>query len=167
MNTRTATTVAITASLAVLLSGCAGAAAGTREASELGLARGHVVEMEDRPLTPRQQSIDLPVKARAWSREAMREFHGQQPTDLSSGTAWSAEARRELKGSAPLTVEQPFTAEVWRELKGAAPDAFAQPFSAEVWRELKGTAPDAVAQPFSAEVWRELKGSTGVSAGGR
>ena len=120
MNTRTATTVAITASLAVLLSGCAGAVAGPRDASELGLARGHVVEMEGRLLTPLEQSIGHPVEARAWSREAMREFHGQQSTEPTSGTVWSSEARRELKGTAPLTVEHPFSAEVWRELKGSA-----------------------------------------------
>ena len=99
MNIRTATTVAITVALGVLLSGCAGAAAGTREASELGLARGHVVNLEDRAVTSPQQSVDRAVEARAWTSEALREFHGQQAAELTSGTVWTSEARRELKGS--------------------------------------------------------------------
>lgn len=160
MNIRTATTVATTALLAALLSSCAEAAAGTPGVTELGLARGHVVEFEDRPFAPSRQSFVSPAEARAWSSGAMREFHAQRPSERTSGTPWTSEVRRELTGSAPHPVEQSFTAEVLRELKGSGPRPVEQPFTAEARRELKGSEPRQVEQPFTAEVWRELKGST-------
>ena len=137
MNTTKAASVLVIGSLAVLLSGCAGAAAQGQvndnlkplaNAAAMGLARGHVIVKDD---------------------------FSSQP--------FSADAIRELKGSAPVTVEQPFSAEVWRELKGSAPVTVEQPFSAEAIRELKGSAPTTVEQPFSAEAIRELKGSAPVS----
>ncbi|RXZ71747.1 hypothetical protein [Agromyces albus] len=137
MNTRKAAPVLLIGSLAVLLSGCAGAAVERQvndnlkpleNAAAMGLARGHVIEKDD---------------------------FSSQP--------FSAEVIRELKGSAPTTVEQPFSAEAIRELKGSAPTTVEQPFSAEVWRELKGSAPTTVEQPFSDAARRELKGNAPVA----
>jgi len=139
MNTRTAAPLIIISSLAVLLTGCGGGAGpGGRDGAAVGLARGHVIVMDD--LSPaRDQRTSLAQQA-------------------DTARPLSADERRELKGNAPRVAVQPFSAEVWRELKGNAPSAVAEPFSAEVRRELKGNAPSAVAEPFSAEVWRELKG---------
>lgn len=160
MHTRTATVVVITASLAVLMSGCAGAAAQggqvrddlrpAAHAAAIGLARGHVIVTDD--LSPTRLTAESaaqvlrPDAARAWSAEARREFHAQQP--VQSGTveqqSFSAEVWRELKGSATVTVEQrPFSADAMRELKGSARSGTVEqrPFSAEAIRELKGSAP--------------------------
>ncbi|MDQ0577032.1 hypothetical protein [Agromyces albus] len=117
MNTRKAAPVLVIGSLAVLLSGCAGAAVESQvndnlkplaNAAAMGLARGHVIDK-----------------------------------DAFSSQPFSAEAIRELKGSAPTTVEQPFSAEAIRELKGSAPTTVEQPFSDAAKRELKGNAPVA------------------------
>lgn len=116
MYARTAATVALTASLAVLLTGCGGAAAGTSGGPALGLARGHVITMDDLARTS-QQSVDFPSTARAWSSEALREFHGSQVTDPASVTVWTTEVRRELNSARPRTAARPFSAEVMRELK--------------------------------------------------
>ena len=159
MNRKTAAPVILTASLVVLMSGCAGAAAQgglvrddlrpAANAAELGLARGHVVVRED--LTPTRVENRM---AALTAEQAVQEPRG-----------FSADARRELHAQPvqSITVEQPFSAEVWRELKGIAPAAIEQPFSAAAIRELKGSAPaDAVTQPFSAAAIRELKGSAPV-----
>lgn len=165
MNTRKAASVIIIGSLAVLMSGCAGVAAQggqvqdylgpAANAAELGLARGHVIVRDD--LSPTR------VENRRTAESAPRAVE-QGPS------AWSADARRELHAQQPVrsvAVEQPFSAEVWRELKGVAPaDTVKQPFSAEVMRELKGSAPSVTVeqQPFSAAAIRELKGSAPVAA---
>jgi hypothetical protein len=152
MNRKTAAAVVITASLAVLLSGCAGAAAQSQvndnlkplaNAAAIGLARGHVIVKDD--LSPtRSQTIAQQADApRVWSADERREFHAQQSVQS-------------------VTVEQPFSAEVWRELKGIAPATVEQPFSDAAKRELKGSAPVAVEQPFSDAAKRELKGSAPV-----
>jgi len=165
MHTKMAATVAITASLAVLMSGCAGAAAlggqvrddlrPAANAAVMGLARGHVIVRDDLSPTRIENRITAESVARAVEAESARSF--------------SADARRELHAQQPaqsVTVEQPFSAEVWRELKGIALVTAEQPFSAEAIRELKGSAPVTAEQPFSAEAIRELKGSApvGVSA---
>jgi len=91
-----------------------------------------------------QQSVGLPSEARAWSSEALREFHGQRLSEPASVTVWTSEARRELSSARPPTAaERPFSAEVMRELKGTVPRTLERPFSAEVMRELKGTSSQA------------------------
>ena len=105
MNRRKAGPVLVIGSLAVLLSGCAGAAAQGGQvqdnlsplanAAGMGLARGHVIVRED---------ISQADAARAWSAEARREFHAQQSVQPQSATAWTAEARREFHGQ-PVTAD--------------------------------------------------------------
>ena len=120
MNTRTAAPLLVISSLAVLLTGCGGGQGG-RDGAAVGLARGHVIVMDD--LSPaRDQRNSLAQQA-------------------DTARPLSADERRELKGNAPRVAVQPFSAEVWRELKADAPSAVAEPFSAEVWRELKADAP--------------------------
>ena len=136
MNRKTAAPVILTASLVVLMSGCAGAAAQGGQvgddlrpaaiAAELGLARGHVVVREG--LTPTrvtEESITQAVQqdaARAWSAEARREFHAQQSVQPQSATAWSAEARREFHAQQPAAVtSRTLSPEAIREMKAGAP----------------------------------------------
>lgn len=116
MNTRKAAPLIATASLVVLMSGCAGATAqGARviddlrpaaNAAAMGLARGHVIVQDD---------LSLGVL----SAEARRELHAQA-TQPQSDRTWSAEARRELHAQSTTTV-QPFSTAAIRELKGNAP----------------------------------------------
>jgi hypothetical protein len=142
-----AATVAITASLAVLMSGCAGAAAlggqvrddlrPAANAAAMGLARGHVIVKDDLSPTRIENRITAESVAQAVEAESARSF--------------SADARRELHSQRvqSVTVEQPFSAEAWRELKGIAPVTVEQPFSAEAIRELKGSAPVDVRDDLS------------------
>jgi hypothetical protein len=166
MHTRMAATVAITASLAVLMSGCAGAAAlggqvrddlrPAANAAVMGLARGHVIVRDDLSPTRIENRITAESVARAVEAESARSF--------------SADARRELHSQSvqSVTVEQPFSAEVWRELKGIAPDTAQQPFSAEAIRELKGSAPVGVSaadmQGERLSAYAEAQAAAGVTA---
>ena len=185
MNRRKAAPVLVIGSLAVLLSGCAGAAAQGGQvqdnlsplanAAEVGLARGHVVVRED--LTPTrvenriaalaaEQAVQEP---RGFSADALRELHAQ-PAQQQSARSYSAEARRELHAqqAQSVTVEQPFSAEVWRELKGIAPATAEQPFSAEAIRELKGSAPVGVSaadmQGTRLSAYAEAQAAASVTA---
>ncbi len=124
MKTRTAAPVLITASLVVLMSGCAGAAAQGGQVSDdlrpaanaaaVGLARGHVIVRDDISPTPhvrgarsRRERVRAGRRRRAglarqFSADARREFHAtspQQAVDVT--TAWSADARRELHAGQP------------------------------------------------------------------
>jgi hypothetical protein len=111
MNRRTTATLAITAALVVLMSGCAGAAAQGGQVhddlspiagtAELGLARGHVIVRDDLSPTRHIESLEQAVQPdaqRAWSTEARREFHGATavPQQHSSPSLWTDEARREF-----------------------------------------------------------------------
>jgi len=166
MHTKMAATVAITASLAVLMSGCAGAAAlggqvrddlrPAANAAVMGLARGHVIVRDDLSPNRIENRITAESVARAVEAESARSF--------------SAEARRELHAQPvqSVTVEQPFGAEVWRELKGIAPDTVEQPFSAEAIRELKGSAPVGVSaadmQGTRLSAYAEARAAASVTA---
>ncbi|MBT2497530.1 hypothetical protein J7E25_00290 [Agromyces sp. ISL-38] len=152
MNRKTAAAAVITASLAVLLSGCAGAAAQSQVNDDLkplansvaiGLARGRVIVKDDLSPTRPQTIAQQADASRPWSADERREFHAQSVLSV--------------------TVEQPFSAEVWRELKGTAPATVEHPFSDAAKRELKGTAPATVEHPFSDAAKRELKGSAPVA----
>jgi hypothetical protein len=167
MHTKMAATVAITASLAVLMSGCAGAAAlggqvrddlrPAANAAVMGLARGHVIVRDDLSPNRIENRITAESVARAVEAESARSF--------------SADARRELHAQQPaqsVTVEQPFSAEVWRELKGIAPVTAEQPFSAEAIRELKGSAPVGVSaadmQGTRLSAYAEARAAASVTA---
>ncbi|WP_448006570.1 hypothetical protein [Agromyces bauzanensis] len=120
MTTRIAAPVIATVSLAVLMSGCAGAAAaggGVRDdlrpaenAVAMGLARGHVIVRDDLSPTRLQnritaQSVEQTVQAEVrapWTAEARRELHSQPVT---TGTNFSADALRELKGSRTVQID--------------------------------------------------------------
>ena len=167
MHTKMAATVAITASLAVLMSGCAGAAAlggqvrddlrPAANAAVMGLARGHVIVRDDLSPNRIENRITAESVARAVEAESARSF--------------SADARRELHAQQPaqsVTVEQPFSAEVWRELKGIALVTAEQPFSAEAIRELKGSAPVGVSaadmQGTRLSAYAEAQAAASVTA---
>lgn len=166
MHTRMAATVAITASLAVLMSGCAGAAAlggqvrddlrPAANAAVMGLARGHVIVRDD--LSPTR------VENRITAESVARVIEAQSARSI------SADARRELHSQPQqsVTAEQPFSAEVWRELKGTAPVTVEQPFSAEAIRELKGSAPVGVSaadmQGTRLSAYAEAQAAAGVTA---
>ena len=108
MNTRTAAPLLIISSLAVLLTGCGGQAGqGGRDGAAVGLARGHVIVMDD--LSP--------------ARDQRNSLAQQADTARPLSAA-------ELKGNAPRVAGQPFSAEVWRELKADAPSAVASSRSA-------------------------------------
>ena len=113
MNTRTAAPLIIISSLAVLLTGCGGGAGqGGRDGAAVGLARGHVIVMDD--LSPaRDQRTSLAQQA-------------------DTARPLSADERRELKGNAPAAVAEPFSAEVWRELKGGAAPGTTSPLSTDL-----------------------------------
>jgi len=122
MHTRMAAPVLIvTASLMVLTSGCAGAAAHDAEVRDdlgpaaqsaaLSLARGHVVERGDLTVGSVvadriERAIERAAQAdaaRAQSADARRELHSQ-PEAGAAVSPFSAAAIRELKGSAPTQV---------------------------------------------------------------
>lgn len=149
MNTRKAAPVIVTASLVLLMSGCAGAAVHggqvqdylgpAANAAELGLARGQVIVRDD--LSPTR------VENRRAAESAPQAVQQQGPS------VWTAEARRELHAQT-ATVEQGFSAAAIRELKGSAPRAVEQSFTAAAIRELKGSAPidvDDDLSPLDAE----------------
>ena len=139
MNARMAAPVILTASLVVLMSGCAGAAAQggqvrddlrpAANAAAMGIARGHVIAQEE--LTPNQVVADRVERAieqaaqsdaaRAFSADARRELHSQ-PVEQAT-VQWSPDARRELHAGQPVTTtaEQSFSAAAMRELKGSPP----------------------------------------------
>ncbi|HEX6366161.1 MAG TPA: hypothetical protein VF000_08450 [Agromyces sp.] len=133
MNTRTAAPVAITVSLVVLMSGCAGAAAQggqvrddlrpAQNAAQQELVRGHVIGAD------RIERALNAAAERALNSDAQR--------------GMSAEARRELHASAPVSQAAPFSADVRRELHASAPVSETVPFSAEVRRELHAGPPAA------------------------
>lgn len=141
MNARKAAPVIAIASLVVLMSGCAGAAAqggqvpedlspAANAAAAIGLARGHVIvndslsptRVEDR-LTA--ESVAQAVKAdaqRAWSADARREFHTAAPEQALGTTMWSADARREFHAQKPDAVtSRTLSPEAIRELKAGRP----------------------------------------------
>lgn len=126
MTTRIAAPVIATVSLAVLMSGCAGAAVAgggvkdflrpAENAAAMGLARGHVIVRDDLSPTRLQNritamSVEQAVQAEVrapWTAEARRELHSQPVTSaetLTTGTGFSAAAIRELKGSGPVYVD--------------------------------------------------------------
>jgi hypothetical protein len=164
MHTRMAATVAITASLAVLMSGCAGAAAlggqvrddlrPAANAAVMGLARGHVIVRDDlSPTRLTEESISQAVQAgpadaaRAWSAEARREFHSAAPQQALGATTWSADALREFHATSP---QQALGATTWsadalREFHAQQPGTItSRKFSPEAIRELKAGAPVGV-----------------------
>lgn len=190
MKTRTAAPVLITASLVVLMSGCAGAAAQGGQvhdflspegnAAAVGLARGHVIARDD--LSPTRianrltaESVAQAVQAdgaRAMSAEARRELHAQPVIVEQGATTWSAEARRELH--AQQTVEQSrataWTDKVRRELHATSSVGVAveHPFSSEAIRELHAGAPIGVTaadmQGERLSAYAEAQAAAGVTA---
>lgn len=140
MNTPPAAAAAIAATVGLLISGGAwAAAADPNGASEIGIARGTVIR-DDLPRAASERSIRQTVENRTWTREALREFHASQTTQAAGRVGWSAEVLRELKGTgAPRAAEARFTAEVMRELKGSAPRTAERGFTADELRELKGS----------------------------
>ena len=101
MNTAPTAAAAIAATVALLISGSAGAAAAEIQgASETGIARGTVVR-DDLPRAASERSIREAVERGAWTGEALREFHASLPTQSTARVGWSAEVLRELKGSTP------------------------------------------------------------------
>ena len=148
MNTAPAAAAAIAATVGLLISGGAWAAAASdiQGASEIGIARGTV--RDDLPRAASERSIRQAVENHTWTREALREFHASQATQSAGRVGWSAEVLRELKGTAaPLPAEASFTAEVIRELKGSAPRAAQRGFTADELRELKGSTPEGGRTP--------------------
>ena len=131
MKTRTAAPVIITASLVVLMSGCAGAAVQGGQvqdflspegnAAVFGLARGHVIADQD--LANRVDSAIEQARqadaARAWSADARREFHAAAPEQSLGTTPWSADALREFHASAPVGVSA-------ADMQGARLNAYAE-----------------------------------------
>ena len=104
MNTRMTAPVVI-ASLALLLTGCAGAAVDTaQESSGKGRAGTHVT---------------TEYSTQSLSGEALREFKGTEPRVAER--SWSDAVRRELKGSEPRVAERSWSDAVRRELKGSEP----------------------------------------------
>lgn len=126
MTTRIAAPVIATVSLAVLLTGCAGAAAATggvrddlrpaENAAAMGLARGHVIVRDD--LSPErvrnritagsvEQAVRSEVRA-PWTADVFRELHSHPSTTVEAATTgrpFSAEAIRELKSGGPAGVD--------------------------------------------------------------
>ncbi len=113
MNIKTAAPVAITVSLVVLMSGCAGAAAqggsvkddlspAANAAAVLGLARGEVIVRDDLSPTRVQNRITAQQAPQAVPREfsadVRRELHSQGVAPQPARSL-SADARRELHGS--------------------------------------------------------------------
>lgn len=94
MNTKMAGSVLATASLVMLLSGCAGAA-----------TPGVVVHDDLRPAANAANSANERVaqSPREFSAEARRELHSQRAA-AATVPGFSAEAMRELKGGAPAPV---------------------------------------------------------------
>lgn len=149
MNTAPAAAAAIAATVGLLISGGAWAAAATdiHGATEIGIPRGTVIR-DDLPRPASERSIRQTVENHTWTREALREFHAPQATQSAGRVGWSAEVLRELKGTgAPLPAEARFTAEVMRELKGSAPRAAERGFTADELRELKGSTPEGGRTP--------------------
>lgn len=126
MTARFAAPVIATVSLAVLMSGCAGAAAvggGVRDdlrpaenAAAMGLARGHVIVRDGLSPTRVQnritaQSVEDAVSSEVhapWTADVPRELHSQRGTSaetFTSGTTFSADALRELKGSRTVQID--------------------------------------------------------------
>jgi len=129
MNRRTTATLAVSASLVVLMSGCAGAAAQGGQVhddlspiagvAELGLARGHVIVRDDLSPTRHIESLEQAVQPdaqRGWSAEARREFHGATAVQeqQQSTTPWTAEARREFHGATAVP-QQPASPSPWTD----------------------------------------------------
>jgi hypothetical protein len=148
MNTRTAGMFAFAASLMVLLSGCGGAAADAGGSAELGLARGRVITDELGRIAARDSTVRA-TEARAWSAEALREFHGVQTAAPTGRAGWGAEALREFHG---IQATAPVSRAGWSD---------------EIVRELKGSEPIPVPRTFTSELLRELKGSSSGTDGDR
>ena len=141
MNTAPAAAAAIAATVGLLISGSAGAAAAEIQgASEVGIAHGTVVR-DDLPRAASERSIREAVERGAWTRDALREFHASLPTQSAGRVEWSAEVLRELKGGAPAAAGATFTADAMRELKGSAPRPAERQLTADELRELKGSTP--------------------------
>ncbi|WP_430647152.1 hypothetical protein [Agromyces sp. GXS1127] len=152
MNKRTAATVIVTGSLALLIgSGTASAAWGgpvreDRVPSVVGLARGHVIIRDD--LSP--AAVSGPISA-AVERVA------QAP-------GFNADARRELHASLRTSAATPFSADQLRELRSVEVPSAAAPLSAEKLRELHSAAVPGAQSAIGADARRELH-SMGTTAG--
>jgi hypothetical protein len=169
MHARKAAPVIAIASLVVLMSGCAGAAAQGGQvrddlspqanAAALGLARGEVIVREDLSPTRVQNRIaaqraEQAVQGpREFSADARRELHAQPVQQ--GPREFSADARRELH-SQPVSVQPaPFSADALRELKGSAPVGVSS-------ADMQGTRLSAYGQARSDAAIRELKASAPV-----
>ena len=124
MNTRM-TAPAVIASLALLLTGCAGAAVDTSQDSSVKAPAGSHVTTE--------------YSTQSLSGEALREFKGTEPRVAER--SWSDAVKRELKGTEPRVAEHSWSDEVKRELKGSEPRVPERSWSDAVRRELKGSEP--------------------------
>lgn len=121
-----------------MLVGSATAAFADMQGEAVAYASGAV--RDDLPMN-RAGAIPQIAKNRAWTGEAIREFHAPAAVEPTGRTGWSADAVRELKAGGPTAVERPFSAEVMRELKATGPTPGKQsdqPFTGDVLRELKG-----------------------------
>ena len=125
MNTRTTTPVVI-ASLALLLTGCAGAAVETPQGSSERAPAGAA-------------HVTTEYSTQSLSGEALREFKGAEPRVAQR--SWSDAVRRELKGSEPRVAERSWSDAVRRELKGSEPRVAERSWGDAVRRELKGSEP--------------------------
>lgn len=122
MNTRKAMPVIVTASLVVLLSGCAGAAgAGSTVRDDLGPAANAAVEAGQVRGDATVRDDVSPLSQRALSARARQELHAKQ---VEPAHGFSPEAIRELKSGSPQaqTVSaHGFSSEAIREMKAGAP----------------------------------------------
>lgn len=144
MSTALTAAAAFAATVGLMISGSAAAAAVDADSfSEVWIARGTVIR-DDLPRAASERSIREAVERGAWTGDARREFHASLPTQSSGRVTWSADVLRELKGSAPAApAEASFTADAMRELKGSAPRPAERQLTADELRELKGSAPGA------------------------
>ncbi|MGR0318816.1 hypothetical protein [Agromyces sp. ZXT2-3] len=128
MNKRTAATVIVTGSLALLIGGGTASAAWggpvreDRVPSAVGLARGHVVIRDDLSPAVAQGPISAAVERAA------------------SAPEFSADALRELHSATRPSAAVPFSTDALRELHSVAVPAAASSFSAEARRELHSQA---------------------------
>ena len=135
MNARRAAPVIAIASLMVLMSGCAGAAAqggqvrddlrpAANAAAAIGLAEGAVIVRDD--LSPAQahnrvteRMVELAAQEpRGFSADVLRELHAQGAAPQSAHSV-SADARRELHSQSVAVEQTAFSADAMRELKGS------------------------------------------------
>ena len=155
MNARRAAPVIAIASLMVLMSGCAGAAAqggqvrddlrpAANAAAAIGLAEGAVIVRDD--LSPAQahnrvteRMVELAAQEpRGFSADVLRELHAQGAAPQSAHSV-SADARRELHSQSVAVEQTAFSADAMRELHSQPVAVEQTAFSADAMRELKGS----------------------------